>query len=126
MKFFRTDHASTLNRTQALECIPSQNDTIQWQQLESGEILFTYPLTLNPLLKALHRKFGKNQAPHPTKKLQLDQMGSFVWLNIDGQKTVRQIIRHFAEEHKVTIQEAEQAVTAFLKTLGQRGLIALR
>ncbi len=116
---------SVLNRTQALECVPAQNDTIQWQQLDSGEILFTYPLPLNAFFQALHRKFGKNQEALPTKKLQLDQMGSFVWQEIDGKRTVREIIRHFAEEYKITTQEAEHAVTTFLKTLGQRGLIAL-
>ena len=115
---------SSLNRTQALECVPAQNDTIQWQQLDSGEILFTYPLPLNAFFQALHRKFGKTQEA-PTKKLQLDQMGSFVWQKIDGKRTVREIIRHFAEEYKITPQEAEHAVTTFLKTLGQRGLIAL-
>lgn len=125
MKSSPSSHSSSLNRTQALECVPTQNNTIQWQQLDSGEILFTYPLPLNPFFKALHRRFGRSQEDSPIKKLQLDQMGSFVWLQIDGKKTVRKIIRHFAEEYKVTGQEAEHAVTAFLKTLGQRGFIAL-
>ncbi|MBU0945022.1 MAG: PqqD family protein [Proteobacteria bacterium] len=124
MKFSPSDHSS-LNRTQALECIPTQNNGIHWQQLDSGEILFTYPLPLNSFFKALHRKFGKYQGELPEKKLQLDAMGSFVWLEIDGKKTVREIIRNFAGKYKVTVQEAEHAVTAFLKTLGQRGLIAL-
>lgn len=125
MKFSPSNPSSPLNRTQALECIPRQNDTIQWQQLDSGEILFSYPLPLNSFFRALHRKFAKNPDDFPIKKLQLDQMGSFVWLEIDGKKTVREIIRHFADEYQVTVQEAEQAVTAFLKTLGQRGFIAL-
>ena len=125
MKFSPSNPSSPLNRTQALECIPTQNDTIQWQQLDNGEILFTYPLPLNSFFRALHRKFAKNPDEIPIKKLQLDQMGSFVWLEIDGKKTVREIIRRFADEYQVTLQEAEQAVTAFLKTLGQRGFIAL-
>jgi len=61
----------------------------------------------------------------PTKKLQLDQMGSFVWNLIDGKNTVKDIIRIFAHDYRVTSQEAETAVAAFLKTLGQRGFIAL-
>ncbi|MBU0960086.1 MAG: PqqD family protein [Proteobacteria bacterium] len=126
MKFTPSDNSSSFNRTQALECVPTQNDTIQWQQLDNGEILFTYPLPLNSFFKALHRKFGKSKETVPFKKLQLDRMGSFVWIEIDGKKSVREIICNFAEAHKVTTQEAEHAVTAFLKTLGQRGLIALR
>lgn len=125
MKFSPSDHSSKLNRTQALECIPTQNTSIRWQLLDSEEILFTYPLPLNSFFKALHQKFGKSQESTPVKKLQLDQMGSFVWMEIDGKKTVREIIRNFALEYRITDQEAEHAVTTFLKTLGQRGFIAL-
>jgi Coenzyme PQQ synthesis protein D (PqqD) len=122
---FSPSNPPSLNRTQALECTPKHNDTVQWQKLDNGEILFTYPLPLNSFFKALHRKFSNCQEDTPTKKLQLDEMGSFVWLEIDGKKTVREIIHHFTEKYKVTVHEAEHAVTAFLKTLGQRGFIAL-
>jgi hypothetical protein len=125
MKFSPSDHAETLSRTESLACIPKQNDTVQWQELDNGDILFTYAIPLNRFFQALHRKFSNNQAEVPTKKLQLDQMGSFVWNLIDGKKTVKDIIRIFAHDYKVTSQEAETAVAAFLKTLGQRGFIAL-
>ncbi len=116
---------TALNRTQALECIPGQNDTAQWQELDNGDILFTYALPLSRFFQALHRRFSKDPNDVPRKKLQLDQMGSFVWRLIDGKKTVQEIITVFAKEYKVTKQEAETAVTAFLKTLGQRGFIVL-
>ncbi|MCF8056525.1 MAG: PqqD family protein [Desulfocapsa sp.] len=119
------DKTATLNRTQALECVPRQNNTVQWQKLDSGDILFTYPIPLNRFFQSLHRKFSKNQAAIPTKKLQLDQMGSFVWQLIDGKKTVREIITIFAKKYKITGQEAETAVTTFLRTLGQKGFIGL-
>jgi len=93
--------------------------------LDNGDILFTYAIPLSRLFQALHRKFSKDPNDVPRKKLQLDQMGSFVWRLIDGKKTVREIITVFAKEYKVTRQEAETAVTTFLKTLGQRGFIVL-
>jgi Coenzyme PQQ synthesis protein D (PqqD) len=125
MKSPPSDHPETLSRTESLACIPQQNDTVQWQELDNGEILFTYAIPLSRFFQALHRKFSKNQAEVPTKKLQLDQMGSFVWNLIDGKKTVKDIITIFSKEYNVTIQEGETAVAAFLKTLGQRGFIAL-
>ncbi len=125
MKSSPSDQPETLNRTQALQCIPTQNSTVQWQELENGEILFTYPLPLNRFFLAIHRRFSKNSTELPTKKLQLDQMGSFVWHLIDGNKTVKEIIRIFAKEYNVTSQEAETSVTSFLKTLGLRGFIAI-
>ncbi len=52
-------------------------------------------------------------------------MGSFVWQLMNGNNSVKDIIRIFADEYKVTSQEAETAVSSFLKTLGQRGFIIL-
>lgn len=125
MKSTPSSSAGPLSRTESLACIPRQSDTIQWQELENGNILFTYAIPLSRFFTALHRKFSKNQTEPPTKRLQLDQMGSFVWKLIDGKKTVKDIIRIFAQDYNVTTQEAETAVAAFLKTLGQRGFIAL-
>ncbi len=114
-----------LSRTESLACIPRQNDTIQWQELENGDILFTYAIPLNRFFRAIHRKFSNNQAAIPTRKLQLDGIGSYVWGLIDGEKNVKEIILIFAKKYKVTRQEAETAVASFLKNLGQRGFIAL-
>ena len=71
-------------------------------------------------------RFNPNTKTTLTKKLQLDPMGSQVWLLIDGKNSVGDIIRLFAERTAITHQEAEQAVTAFLRELGRRGLILLR
>ncbi len=125
MKFFRSEPKTTLSRSDSLACIPKHNESAQWQQLENGEILFTYAIPLSRFFQSLHRGFSNNQAEVPTKKLQLDQMGSFVWQLMDGKNSVKDIIRIFADEYKVTSQEAETAVSAFLKTLGQRGFIVL-
>lgn len=114
-----------LSRSASLACIPRKNDGIQWQELDNGDILFTYAIPLNRLFRAIHRKFSNNQAAIPTKKLQLDSMGSYVWGLIDGERTVKEIILIFAKEYTVTRQEAETAVASFLKNLGQRSFIAL-
>ncbi|MBL4901577.1 MAG: PqqD family protein [Desulfocapsa sp.] len=125
MKSSRSSIQETLSRTESLACIPLKNDEINWQKLDNGEIIFTYAIPLSRFFIALHQKFRRKQDEMPTKKLQLDQMGSFVWNLIDGKNTVKDIIRIFAHDYRVTSQEAETAVAAFLKTLGQRGFIAL-
>ncbi|AGF78419.1 Coenzyme PQQ synthesis protein D (PqqD) [Desulfocapsa sulfexigens DSM 10523] len=125
MKSNLSNPAKPLSRTESLACIPRQSETIHWQELDNGDILFTYPIPLSRFFTSLHQKFSKNQAELPTKKLQLDGMGSFVWKLIDGTRTVKDIIRIFAQDYNVTSQEAETAVAAFLKSLGQRGFIAL-
>ncbi len=125
MKSSPSKPEKTLSRTEALACIPQQNDTTSWEELEDGKILFTYAIPLSRFFQALHRKFTKNSIETPTKKLELDEMGSFVWKLIDGKRSVGAIITTFAQEYKVSNQEAETAVTTFIKNLGQRGFIGL-
>lgn len=125
MKSSPSEKNNTLSRTEALACIPKQNDTTNWVELENGDIFFTYAIPLSRIFQALHRKFTKNSIETPTKRLQLDAMGSFVWKLIDGKRSVGEIITTFAKEYKVSNMEAETAVTSFIKTLGQRGFIGL-
>ena len=125
MKSSPSEKNKTLSRTESLACIPKQNDTTNWMELENGDILFTYAIPLSRLFQALHRKFTKNSLETPTKRLQLDAMGSFVWKLIDGERSVGTIITTFAKKYKVSNMEAETAVTSFIKTLGQRGFIGL-
>ena len=115
----------TLSRTEALACVPKINDTTTWTELEDGNIMFTYAIPLSRFFQALHRKFTKNSVDTPTKRLELDAMGSYVWKLIDGKRSVGTIITTFAKEYKVSNMEAETAVTSFIKTLGQRGFIGL-
>lgn len=60
------------------------------------------------------------------KKLQLDMLGTEVWGEIDGKRSVRQIRDRFADRHRVARREAEIAVTQFLRDLGRRGIIGMR
>ncbi len=125
MTLFPSKSDSVPSRSQALQCVPKRNDTIHWEELDDGSILFTYPLPLSPFFLALYKRFGKNRGGSPTRKLQLDKLGSHVWQQIDGKRSVKEIIYNFSKSHNITVQEAEHAVTAFLKSLGQRELIAL-
>lgn len=55
----------------------------------------------------------------------LDGYGQFVYQACDGKTTVKRIIRDFAAGNKVSVPEAELAVTKFVSTLLTRGLIYL-
>ncbi len=125
MRFFpQPKQQVKLSRQEALVCIPVRNGTIHCHTLETGEILLEYVLPLNPFFKTLHRKFQKNEEP-PTRKLQLDSMGSLVWGMIDGENTTQSIIKKFSHHYSITLQEAETSVTTFLLELGKRGLIGM-
>lgn len=67
------------------------------------------------------------KTPKPVRrKLQLDELGTWVWNCLDGHHSVEQIISKFAHVHQLHPKEAEVSVTQFLRALGQRGLIGMR
>lgn len=55
----------------------------------------------------------------------LDAYGQKVYDNCDGRTPVKQIVRRFAEKHKISVAEAEVSVTLFLKTLISKGLVGI-
>jgi len=114
------------SKAEALACTPEIVPQAHWQKQENGEILIEYPFVVNPLLQAIFRRFNGANQQNLTRKLQLDGLGSQVWGAIDGEKSVAELIREFAESSTMTTQEAELSVTTFLRELGKRGLIILR
>lgn len=129
MKLFRSTkplQTQSLTRAEALACTPAILSGVTWQVLDSGTVRIEYPLELKPLLHAIFTRFNKEYTERLTKKLQLDELGSQVWLSIDGQRSVSEIIKEFATASTITSQEAELSVTTFLRELGKRGLIIIR
>jgi superfamily II helicase len=128
MKLFRKkkapqDVVKGLTRTEALAGVPRISPSAAWVVLEDGDILIEYPLNIKPFFIQLANRFHKGQVQQPTKKLQLDGMGSRVWQMFDGEKDVKTIIRQVSDQSGLSLQEAEISVTTFLRQLGRRGLI---
>ncbi len=114
-------------RTEALRCVPQRATAANWHSLDQGDILIEYPLEIRPFFLQLARRFyDRKNLPPPTRKLQLDRLGSLVWQMVDGRKNVGTIIREFATASGLTLQEAELSVTAFFRQLGRRGLIFMK
>ena len=115
-----------LTRDQALACTPVRNNVVRWEESDSGLILVEYTLVLKPFLQSISRRFGTASTEQPTRKRELDALGSQVWKLIDGRRTTAEVIEAFARRHHISNQEAEQSITLFFRELGRRGLIALR
>ena len=127
MKAFRKKpRANTISRPQALASTPVKNSQIKEVRLETGEVLIEYPLAVRPWIAAVARRLGGPQDRVQTKKLQLDTLGTSVWDLVDGNRSVRRIIKIFAETHRLENREAEISVTQFIRELGRRGLLGLR
>ena len=61
----------------------------------------------------------------PKRGVMLDRIGTQIWQLCDGEKTVEEVIDAFAARHRLTFHEARAAVTSYVKTLVQRGVLAI-
>ena len=114
------------NRSEALACYPVRSSEVLEVELETGEIVLTYPLILRPWFLNLARRMGLRSKEPLTRKLQLDAMGSLTWTLLDGNRTVQDLVNLVCRRYNLNKREAEVAMTGFLRELGRRGLIGLR
>jgi hypothetical protein len=124
--FSKRPKGPTISRAEALDRIPVKNRQISENRLETGEVVIHYPVTMRPFFTGLAKRFGGREAQIQIKKLQLDELGTSVWNLMDGDRSVRQLVKMFAETHQLEIREAEVSVTQFIRELGRRGLIGMR
>ena len=59
------------------------------------------------------------------RRVKLDSIGSFVFAQIDGVRSVRQILDVFEARYRVNRREAELSCVAFLKSLAGRQAISI-
>jgi hypothetical protein len=124
--FKKKPQGPSISRAQALDRIPVKSRQISENRLETGEIIIRYPVILRPFFAGLAKRFGGQEVQTQMKKLQLDELGTSVWNLMDGNRSVRQLVKIFAETHQLQTREAEVSVTQFMRELGRRGLIAMR
>jgi hypothetical protein len=115
-----------LSRAEALACRPVRNREIREEKLENGDLLLTVPLLVRPWLTGLARAFGLQDRQAVTRKLQLDEMGSFTWALMDGERSLADLVEIVSRHYRLHRRETEVAVTTFLRELGRRGLIGFR
>mgnify|MGYP001813258333 FL=1 len=124
--FKKKPKGPSVSRAQALDRIPVKNRQISENRLETGEIVIRYRVTMRSFFSGLAKRFGGPEVQTQMKKLQLDELGTSVWNLMDGNRSVRQLVKIFAATHQLETREAEVSVTQFLRELGRRGLIAMK
>jgi len=124
--FKKKPKGPSIGRAEALDRIPVKNRQISENRLETGEIVISYPVTIRSFFSGLAKRFGGQEVQAQMKKLQLDELGTSVWNLMDGNRSVRQLVKMFAEMHQLDTREAEVSVTQFIRELGRRGLIGMR
>ncbi len=83
-------------------------------------------------LKVKNRKPGYLVPPiswmvpfKPYRTIELDALGTSLWRQCDGKRTVEDLCDWFAERHRLTFHEARSAVTGYLSQLVKRGILAI-
>lgn len=124
--FKKSKPQPVIPRSEALNMVPVRNGEVEETPLKDGLIELAYPLAVKPWFGRMADKVGLWDRRPMIKRIELDEMGTFVWERIDGDHSVRDIARAFVDEYEVQPREAELSVTAFIKTIGQRGIIGLK
>jgi hypothetical protein len=102
-----------------MELVPEHN--ARWEKnTEGGVILWTPKFTHPFMVKYILPLFRKKEY-----KINLDQYGSFVWLHVDGKKSVQQIGSAMYAEFGEKIEPVEQRLGIFINIMSNRNLLVL-
>jgi hypothetical protein len=104
-----------------LRAVPHRNVAAEAEPQADGSVRITVPLrrpwwAVPPISWILQ--------PSSTRKVQLDTLGAQLWAWCDG-RTVEEMVDAFAARFHFTFHEARVAVTGLLKSLVQRGVLAI-
>jgi hypothetical protein len=124
MLAFWKKKAPRLTREDSLGAVVVQNQRLRVERSAEGVITLYAPFQAPPFIQRIARWFGA-PARAGEAKIELDEIGSFVWDLCDGTRTVREMVAGLAEKYKLNRKEAEAALISFLRTLAGRNLVAI-
>lgn len=116
----------SLSREQSLSARPVRNPAVRFEATPEGarlEVPVAPPRWVYILLRIL--RFGAKPNLRPTKVVELDRIGAFIWELCDGTRTVKDLATALAEREKLSRREAEHSLALFLKMLAERRLLLL-
>ncbi len=108
-----------LSREQAMDARPVRNPALHWKINDEDHVVITIERRSDAPGKALGWLFMVPER----RSITLDDVGSMVWINCDGENTVSDLVAMLSAHLKVTRRETEVSLTEYLRTLGQRGMV---
>ena len=109
----------SVNVMEALQSIPALNPNVTFEEDRDGRTVVCVPVQ--------RRKgfWGRFQMPVSTHRIRLDEIGAFVVSQINGERTVQELIDAFAGKYRVGGREAKLCMADFLKSLAGRNVISI-
>lgn len=102
-----------------LASVPRLNPAVRWDDLDTGQLLAVYRKNAGTVARLVMKVLN---AP-AWSQIALDDVGTKVVREIDGLKTVRDLIGFVAAEFKLSRKEAEVALLKYMEMLGKRNLV---
>ena len=109
-----------LDRETSLRGIPVLNEGVTSREREDGRLRVCVRIA-----RKSGGVFVRFLPPVFERNVNLDELGSFVFRQIDGNKSTRDIIKAFVKEFRVNRREAELSCVHFLRSLAQRRVISI-
>lgn len=100
-----------------LELMPVR--TVDWIKDEEGKIILLKPKYKSPFLK----KHLLPRMKKPNFKVNLDEIGSYLWILIDGEKNVDQIAHLFKKQFGERVEPLYDRLSKFLMNLEKNHFI---
>lgn len=121
--FFRS-RKPRLTREQALAAIPVRNPVVGVSRNDSGRVELHLERQRNWRTRLISILFYVPKH----KTIELDERGSFVWNQIDDNRSVQQIVQSYRERYmpdQRAWKESELQVVEFLRMLARKRLVAM-
>ena len=110
-----------LTKLSSLDAVPVKNQLCQVEDTGDGLVQISVPVRESWRTKIMRRLTSVPKF----KKIQLDEIGTFVWKHCDGRTNVRALIHKLCKRFKLSYREGEVSLTQYLRTLARRKLIGL-
>ncbi len=114
-----------VDRDAVLILRPGRNSSITWEQQTTGETILTIPLENSSNRGRINKFMSRWFRTPDERRVELDEVGAFVWELCDGNLTVEGIVQRASKKYKMNRREAEVSVTMFLQMLHERKFIGL-
>ena len=119
MGLFGDNSKPEIDRRAALAGIPVLMPGVELESGDDGR------MTAVVHLKRPDGFLARFMHPVSSRRIRLDEIGSYVVSQIDGKRDVTEIIGQFTNKYRINKREAELSIADFLGSLVKRNVIAI-
>jgi len=119
---FRRKKPPTISREQMLGSRVAPNTGLRVTRDDRGLVTLGVPMQPSPLLRWFPKLAKRSLGD---RRIQLDEVGSFVWDMCNGKTPVLEMIEKLSDRYKMNPKESAVALTSYLSTLTKKGLVSM-